>query len=58
MYSFRSVTLRYDDTDAADTEIERHRGRAERVAEILGATVSLHDFPDNSFDTAPLLRTN
>ncbi|MCQ4333831.1 PIG-L family deacetylase [Natronomonas sp. F2-12] len=49
------VTSRYEDTDAADAEIERRRERAERAARILGATVSLHDFPDNRFDTAPLL---
>jgi len=50
------VTSRYDDDDdAASAEIERRRERAERAAEILGASVSLHGFPDNSFDTAPLL---
>jgi LmbE family N-acetylglucosaminyl deacetylase len=49
------VTSRYDDTSAADAEIERRRQRAERAADILGATVSLHGFPDNSFDTVPLL---
>lgn len=49
------VTSRYDDTSAADAEIERRRQRAEQAAGILGATVSLHNFPDNSFDTVPLL---
>ena len=49
------VTSRYDDASAADAEIERRRQRAERVADILGATVSLHGYPDNSFDTVPLL---
>jgi LmbE family N-acetylglucosaminyl deacetylase len=49
------VTSRYENTDAADAEIKRRRERAEQAAEILGATVSLHDFPDNSFDTATLL---
>lgn len=49
------VTSRYDDTSAADAEIERRRQRAEQAADILGATVSLHGFPDNSFDTVPLL---
>lgn len=49
------VTSRYDDASAADAEIERRRQRAERAADILGATVSLHGYPDNSFDTVPLL---
>jgi LmbE family N-acetylglucosaminyl deacetylase len=49
------VTSRYDDSEAAEAEIERRRGRAERAAAILGATVSFHEFPDNSFDTVPLL---
>jgi LmbE family N-acetylglucosaminyl deacetylase len=49
------VTSRYDDTDAADGEIEQRRQRARRAADTLGATVSLHGFPDNSFDTVPLL---
>lgn len=49
------VTSRYDDTDAADEEIKQRRQRAERAAEMLGATVSLYGYPDNSFDTVPLL---
>ncbi len=49
------VTSRYDDTDAANEEIRQRRQRAERAAETLGATVSLHSFPDNCFDTVPLL---
>ncbi len=49
------VTSRYDDTDAATAEIRQRRERAERAAEVLGATVSLHGYPDNSFDTVPLL---
>ena len=49
------VTSRYDDVQAAEEEIEQRRHRAERAAEILGVTVALHSFPDNSFDTAPLL---
>jgi LmbE family N-acetylglucosaminyl deacetylase len=49
------VTSRYDDTSAADAEIERRRQRAERAADILGATVSFYGYPDNSFDTVPLL---
>lgn len=49
------VTSRYDESEAAEAEIERRRGRAERAAAVLGATVSFHAFPDNSFDTVPLL---
>lgn len=49
------VTSRYDDTDAAEEEIQQRRQRAERAAEALGATASLHSFPDNCFDTVPLL---
>jgi LmbE family N-acetylglucosaminyl deacetylase len=49
------VTSRYDDTDAVDDEIKQRRDRARDACETLGATVSLHDFPDNSFDTVPLL---
>ena len=49
------VTSRYNETDTAEAEIEQRRQRAKRAAETLGATVSLHGFPDNSFDTVPLL---
>lgn len=49
------VTSRYDDTDAADEEIKQRRQRAKRAANTLGATVNLYGFPDNSFDTVPLL---
>jgi len=49
------VTSRYDETDAADAEIKQRRQRAQQAADTLGATVSLHGFPDNSFDTVPLL---
>lgn len=49
------VTSRYKDTDAADEEIEQRRKRAQEACEILGATVSLYGYPDNSFDTVPLL---
>jgi len=49
------VTSRYDDSDAAAAEIQQRRQRAQRAADTLGATVSLHGFPDNSFDTVPLL---
>lgn len=49
------VTSRYDDTETANDEIEQRRQRARQAAETLGATVNLYDFPDNSFDTVPLL---
>ena len=49
------VTSRYDDEDSAQEEIQQRRDRAQRACEMLGATVSLHGFPDNSFDTVPLL---
>jgi LmbE family N-acetylglucosaminyl deacetylase len=49
------VTSRYDDEDAANEEIKRRRDRARRACNTLGATVSLYGFPDNSFDTVPLL---
>ena len=49
------VTSRYDDKSAAQDEIERRRDRARRACEILGATVSCYGFPDNSFDTVPLI---
>jgi LmbE family N-acetylglucosaminyl deacetylase len=49
------VTSRYDEEDSAREEIQQRRDRARRACETLGATVSLHGFPDNSFDTVPLL---
>ena len=49
------VMSRYDDTDAAEDEIKQRRDRARDACEALGASVSLHSFPDNSFDTVPLL---
>ena len=49
------VTSRYDEEDSAREEIQQRRDRAQRACETLGATVSLHGFPDNSFDTVPLL---
>lgn len=49
------VTSRYDDTDAAEDEIKRRRDRARDACEALGASVRFHSFPDNSFDTVPLL---
>ena len=49
------VTSRYDDGDAANEEIKRRRDRAREACNTLGATVSLYGYPDNSFDTVPLL---
>ncbi|MEY7849455.1 PIG-L deacetylase family protein [Natrarchaeobius sp. A-rgal3] len=49
------VTSRYDDEGAADEEIHRRESRARRSCSILGTTVSQYDFPDNRFDTVPLL---
>jgi len=49
------VTSRYDDEEAATSEIDRRRGRARRACDRLGATVSFYGFPDNSFDAVPLL---
>jgi LmbE family N-acetylglucosaminyl deacetylase len=49
------VTSRYDDAEEPGGEIEQRRERAKEAADTLGATVSLYDFPDNSFDTVPLL---
>jgi LmbE family N-acetylglucosaminyl deacetylase len=49
------VTSRYDETNAAEEEIKQRRQRAQQAADTLGATVSLYGFPDNSFDTVPLL---
>ena len=49
------VTSRYDEEDSAREEIQQRRDRARQACETLGATVSLHGFPDNSFDTVPLL---
>jgi LmbE family N-acetylglucosaminyl deacetylase len=49
------VTSRYDDDSEAREEIEQRRDRARRACETLGATASFHEFPDNCFDTVPLL---
>lgn len=49
------VTSRYDETDAPTDEIEQRRSHAERACDRLGASVSFYGFPDNSFDTVPLL---
>lgn len=49
------VTSRYRDEEEPVEEIERRRKRAKRACNTLGCSVSLHEFPDNSFDTVPLL---
>jgi LmbE family N-acetylglucosaminyl deacetylase len=51
------VTSRYDEVDAAaEREIQQRRERARTACEELGVeSVSLHEFPDNQFDTVPLL---
>jgi LmbE family N-acetylglucosaminyl deacetylase len=49
------VTSRYDDIEVADEEIEQRRRHAKNACDELGVSVSFHSFPDNSFDTAPLL---
>lgn len=44
------------DPEEASTELEQLRQQAQRVAELLGAaTIDLCGFPDNRFDTVPLL---
>lgn len=51
------VTSRHDETDeAAREEIERRRNRARTACNKLGVKdTSFHTYPDNSFDTVPLL---
>ena len=49
------VTSRYADNDNAKEEITRRRERATEACQKVGASVTLHDFPDNSFDTVQLL---
>ena len=51
------VTSRYDEvTPEAAAEIEQRRDRARRACSELGVdSVSFHDFPDNQFDSVPLL---
>jgi LmbE family N-acetylglucosaminyl deacetylase len=44
-----------DDIEVADEEIEQRRRHAKNACDELGVSVSFHSFPDNSFDTAPLL---
>lgn len=51
------VTSRYDETDAGvQEEIRQRRDRARTACNHLGVeSISLHEFPDNKFDTVPLL---
>ena len=51
------ITSRYDQRGAADAaSIRELHERSERVARMLGAKdLSLHNLPDNRFDTVPLL---
>lgn len=51
------VTSRYDKIDEeAEAEIQRRGNRARDACEHLGVeSVTLHEYPDNQFDTVPLL---
>lgn len=51
------VTSRHDEiTESVVSEIERRTARARRACDRLGVeTVTLHEYPDNQFDTVPLL---
>jgi LmbE family N-acetylglucosaminyl deacetylase len=52
------VTSRYEDPESEDatSEIERRRRRAQTAVDHLGVdALSLNDYPDNEFDTVPLL---
>ena len=50
------VTSRHETiTDEAQAEIDERRERAERACTHLGASVSFHTFPDQEFDTVPLI---
>jgi LmbE family N-acetylglucosaminyl deacetylase len=51
------VTARYDDiNDKAHKQIEHRRNRALKACNTLGvSTTSFHQFPDNEFDSIPLL---
>ncbi|KTG30934.1 PIG-L deacetylase family protein [Haloferax profundi] len=50
------VTSRHDSiTEEVQAEIDERRGRAKEACEILGASVSFHTFPDQRFDTVPLI---
>ena len=51
------VTSRYDEvTEAAEEEITRRRRKARAACDRLDVeTLSIHEYPDNQFDTVPLL---
>lgn len=50
------VSARYEDiTSKAEKEIEQRKGRSRNACEVIGASVSFHEFPDNKFDSVPLL---
>lgn len=51
------VTSRYEEVDAeAEQEIHQRHDRARNACDRLGVeSVSLHEFPDNQFDTVPFL---
>lgn len=50
------VTSRHDsNTETTRKEIKQRRKRAKQACEKIGATISLHNFPDNQFDTVSLL---
>ncbi|KAA9410364.1 PIG-L family deacetylase [Haloarcula hispanica] len=49
------VMSRYDSDEAAQSEIDERSMRAREACEIIGGSVEVCDFPDNSFDTVPLL---
>jgi LmbE family N-acetylglucosaminyl deacetylase len=51
------VTSRYDEiNEEVEEEIKRRRRRARAACDELGVdTLSIHEYPDNQFDTVPLL---
>lgn len=52
------VTSRYEEvTDEVETEVERRTDRARAACDELGvADLSIYTYPDNQFDTVPLLQ--
>jgi LmbE family N-acetylglucosaminyl deacetylase len=50
------VTSRHEElTSEVKAKLEQRKENAREACEILGASVSFHDFPDNQFDTVALL---
>jgi len=50
------VTSRHDEvTSEVEAELEQRKASAKQACETVGASVSFHQFPDNQFDTVPLL---